>query len=94
MDIDDAYTLVDVRTKAEYDEKHIQGALLIPHTEIKKRAEKELPDKEALIMVYCRSGARSKYAAEALGKLGFVNVRDIGGIHAWPGATVSGKESR
>ena len=77
------YILLDVRTQAEYDEKHIAGAILIPVDEIKVRAESELPAKNALIMVYCRTGVRSKNASESLVELGFVNVQDIGGISTW-----------
>ena len=90
MDGGDPYILVDVRTQSEYDEKHIIGAILIPVTEIKDRAEKELPDKNALIMVYCRSGVRSKNAAGILVDLGYANVQDIGGISTWPYDNVAG----
>jgi len=70
-------------TQAEYDEKHIVGAILIPVDEIKDRAEGELPDKNALVMVYCRTGVRSKNASEILVELGYVNIQDIGGISTW-----------
>ena len=66
MDTQEAYTVLDVRTQAEFATGHIQGALLIPDFEIEARAEQELPDKQRLILVYCRSGRRSKLAAEAL----------------------------
>ena len=84
MDSGEPYTLVDVRTQEEYDAGHINGAILIPVNEIKDRAEGELPDKSALILVYCRSGARSRNAAGILVELGYVNVQDIGGISSWP----------
>ena len=84
MDSGEVYTLLDVRTQPEYDEKHIVGAMLIPDQEIRDRAARELPDKDALILVYCRSGARSKNAAEILVALGYTDVRDIGGINTWP----------
>ena len=84
MDSGEPYILVDVRTKEEYDEGHIQGAVLIPVDEIADRAQTELPDKEALILVYCRAGVRSKAAAEILVELGYSNVQDIGGIVDWP----------
>ncbi len=76
--------ILDVREQEEYDEAHIPGAVLIPHTQITLRAEKELPDKEQLILVYCRSGRRSKLAAQDLADLGYTNVREFGGIINWP----------
>jgi len=78
------YILLDVRTKEEYSQKHIVGAIHIPVDEIKRRAERELPDKDTLIMVYCRSGIRSINAAEILIELGYTNIYDIGGINSWP----------
>lgn len=84
MDSSEGYILLDVRTQEEYDESHIPGAVLIPNTEIEDRAEEELPDKEQLILVYCRSGNRSKKAAEILVKLGYTNIREFGGIMDWP----------
>ena len=83
MDSGKKYTLLDVRTQQEYDEKHIAGAYLIPDYEIESRAEKELPDKDALILVYCRSGSRSKKASQKLAELGYTNVKDFGGINTW-----------
>ena len=83
MDSGQKYTLLDVRTQQEYDEKHIEGAYLIPDYEIESRAEKELPDKDALILVYCRSGSRSKKASEKLANLGYTNIKDFGGINTW-----------
>ena len=67
----------------EYDEGHIQGAILIPEYEISARAEEEIPNKDLLILVYCRSGRRSKIAAEELVKLGYTNVKEFGGIIDW-----------
>ena len=84
MDTREGYIILDVRTRAEYDEKHIPGAVLIPNTEIRARAEKELPDKDQLILVYCRSGNRSKQAAEILVELGYTNIMEFGGINDWP----------
>ena len=75
--------IIDARTQEEYDEWHIPGAILIPEYEIADRAEKELPDKDQLILVYCRSGRRSKIAAEELVKLGYTNVKEFGGIIDW-----------
>ena len=83
MDSGQKYTLLDVRTQQEYDEKHIAGAYLIPDYEIESRAEKELPDKGALILVYCRSGSRSKKASQKLAELGYTNIKDFGGINTW-----------
>ena len=65
-----------------------EGYVLIDEYEIKDRAEKELPDKEQLILVYCRSGRRSKIASEELVKLGYTNVKEFGGIIDWPYETV------
>ena len=84
MDTEEGYIILDVRTQEEYDEGHIPGAILIPNTEIEKRAEEELTDKDQLILVYCRSGRRSKLAAEALVELGYTNIREFGGIIDWP----------
>ena len=83
MDIENGYIIIDARTQEEYDEGHILGAILIPEYEIADRAEQELPDKDQLILVYCRSGRRSKIAAEELVKLGYTNVKEFGGIIDW-----------
>ena len=84
MDTGEDYIILDVRTQEEYDEGHIPGALLIPDTEIEARAEEILTDKDQLILVYCRSGRRSKLAAEALVELGYTNIKEFGGIIDWP----------
>ena len=84
MDTEEGYVILDVRTQEEYDEGHIPGAILIPHTEIDARAEEVLTDKDQLILVYCRSGRRSKLAAEALVELGYTNIKEFGGIIDWP----------
>lgn len=84
MDSEEGYVILDVRTQAEYDEGHIPGAVVIPDTEIEARAEEELPDKDQLILVYCRSGRRSKNAAGILAELGYTNIREFGGILDWP----------
>ena len=78
------YIIIDARTDEEFEEGHIENAILIPEYEIANRAEKELPDKEQLILVYCRSGRRSKIASEELVKLGYTNVKEFGGIIDWP----------
>ena len=83
MDSESGYVIIDARTQEEYDQGHIPGAILIPEYEIADRAEKELPDKDQLILVYCRSGRRSKIAAEELIKLGYTNVKEFGGIIDW-----------
>ncbi|MBQ7230835.1 MAG: rhodanese-like domain-containing protein [Oscillospiraceae bacterium] len=84
MDTTNGYILLDTRTREEYDQSHIPGALLIPHTEIAQRAEEALPDKDQLILVYCRSGNRSKQASEVLVELGYTHVKEFGGINTWP----------
>lgn len=84
MDDTEGYLILDVRAQEEYDEGHIPGAVVIPHTEVEARAEAELPDKEQMILVYCRSGRRSKLAAQALADLGYTNVKEFGGILDWP----------
>ena len=84
MDSEERYIILDVRTQEEYDQGHIPGAILIPNTEIKVRAVEELTDKDQLILVYCRSGRRSKLAAEILVELGYPNIKEFGGIIDWP----------
>ena len=84
MDTTNGYIRLDTRTQEESDQSHIPGALLLPHPEIADRAEEELPDKDQLILVYCRSGNRSKQASEVLAELGFTNVKEFGGINPWP----------
>ena len=84
MDTEKEYIIIDARTEEEFAEGHIENAVLIPEYEIANRAEKELPDKEQLILVYCRSGRRSKIASEELVKLGYTNVKEFGGIGDWP----------
>ena len=84
MDTERDYIIIDARTTEEFAEGHIADAILIPEYEIAARAEKELPNKDALILVYCRSGRRSKIASEELIKLGYTNVKEFGGIIDWP----------
>ena len=83
MDSESGYIIMDARTHSDYDQGHIPGAIMIPEYEIADRAEKELPDKNQLILVYCRGGRRSKIAAEELVKLGYTNVKEFGGIIDW-----------
>ena len=84
MDTEDDYVILDARTQAEYDEGHIPGAILIPHDTVAAAAEDALPDKDQLILVYCRSGNRSKQASQTLVDLGYTNVIEFGGINSWP----------
>ena len=84
MDTEKDYIILDVRTQEEYDQGHIPGAIVISHEEITEKAEDVLTDKEQLILVYCRSGRRSKIAAEALVELGYTNIKEFGGIIDWP----------
>ena len=86
---DEKYTLLDVRTPGEYRSGHIPGAINVPNEEIGEKEPKALPDREQPILVYCRSGNRSRQAAGKLAKLGYSNVLDMGGILYWPGAVVS-----
>lgn len=83
MDNEENYIILDVREQSEYDEGHIKNAILLPYTEIETRAENELPDKEQIILVYCRSGRRSKIAAQSLANAGYKNVKEFGGIIDW-----------
>ena len=84
MDSEEGYIILDVRTQEEYDQGHIPGAIVISHEEIEEKAEDVLTDKNRLILVYCRSGRRSKLAAEALVELGYTNIKEFGGIIDWP----------
>ena len=84
MDSQEGYIILDVRTQEEYDQGHIPGAIVISHEEITEKAEDVLTDKDQLILVYCRSGRRSKIAAEALVELGYTNIKEFGGIIDWP----------
>ncbi len=83
MDSGKNHIILDVREQEEFDEGHIPGATVIPHGQIHLLAPDKLPDKDALILVYCRSGRRSKIAADALAKLGYTNVKEFGGIIDW-----------
>ena len=84
MDSEKGYIILDVRTQEEFDQGHIPGAILIPDSQIREKAETVLTDKDQLLLVYCRSGRRSKLAAEALVELGYTNIREFGGILDWP----------
>ncbi len=89
MDTETNYIIIDARTEEEFAQGHIENAILIPEYEVTERAEKELPDKSQLILVYCRSGRRSKIASEELVKLGYTNVKEFGGIIDWPYETTT-----
>ena len=84
MDREEGYIILDVRTREEYDQGHIPGAMLIPDTEIETKAEEVLTDKDQLLLVYCRSGRRSKLASEILVELGYTNIKEFGGNIDWP----------
>ena len=92
METESNYIILDVRTPEEFAEKHIPDAINIPNETIGTEEILELPDKEQLILVYCRSGNRSKQASEKLVRLGYTNIVEFGGINDWPGETVSGNE--
>ena len=84
------YIILDVRTPEEFAERHIPGAINIPNETISTEEIPELPNKDQLILVYCRSGNRSKQASEKLVALGYTNIVEFGGINDWPGETVTG----
>ena len=83
LDNGEKLIIVDVRTKEEYDTGHIKNSILIPYDEIEAKAASLLTDKNASIIVYCRSGRRSEIAAKSLLKLGYTNVADMGAISDW-----------
>ena len=89
MDSENGYIILDVRTPDEFAERHIEGAILIPDYEIGEKAESILTDKDQLILVYCRSGRRSKNAANELAALGYTNIKEFGGINDWKYGTVT-----
>ncbi|MBQ4618128.1 MAG: rhodanese-like domain-containing protein [Clostridia bacterium] len=84
MDTESDFVLLDVRTEEEYAAGHIEGAVLLPDYEIRERAEEVLPNKDQTILVYCRSGRRSKNAAAELATMGYRRVKEFGGILDWP----------
>ena len=90
MEEGSGYIILDVRTPEEFAERHIPGAINIPNETIGTDEISELPDKDQLILVYCRSGNRSKQASEKLAALGYTNIVEFGGINDWPGETVTG----
>jgi phage shock protein E len=90
MDEDPTIILVDVRTEEEYKEEHIPGALLLPVDDMENLASEVISDKEAVYIIYCRSGNRSATAAQQLINLGYQNIYDMGGIIDWPYDTETG----
>ena len=92
METEDNYVILDVRTSEEFRDGHIPGAVNIANEIIGTEEIPELPDKDQLILVYCRSGNRSKQASQKLAAQGYTNVVEFGGIHDWTGEVVSGTE--
>ena len=92
MEAENDYIILDVRTPEEFSVKHIPGAINIANETIGSEEIPELPDKDQLILVYCRSGNRSKQASEKLVALGYTNIVEFGGINDWPGEVISGTE--
>ena len=90
MDRDDGHVIVDVRRQDEYDAGHIPGAILIPNESIGTEQPAQLPDLDQIILIYCRSGNRSKQAAQKLFDMGYTNVYEFGGINTWTGEVVTG----
>ena len=88
MENSDDYILLDVRTEEEFNEVHIPGAICIPYEDIGTDEIPQLPDKDQIILVYCRSGRRSKIASENLAAQGYTNVLEFGGIIDWLGDKV------
>ena len=89
MEKDSSYLILDVRTPEEYRQAHIPNAINVPNETIGAGEIPELPNKQQLILVYCRSGNRSKQAAKKLAELGYSNIVEFGGIKDWTGETVS-----
>ena len=89
MEEETDYLIVDVRRPDEFAEGHIEGAINVPNEEIADEVLEELPDTDQLLLVYCRTGRRSKEAAEKLAEIGYTNVYEIGGINTWPGTIVT-----
>ena len=93
MQDDDGHVIVDVRRADEYAQGHIPGAILIPNESITDTPPEELPDKNQIILVYCRTGRRSKEASQKLADMGYVNVYEFGGIEDWTGEIVTEEAS-
>ncbi len=89
MENESGYIILDVRTEQEYNGGHIPGAICVPNESISDAHPEQLPDKNRLILVYCRSGRRSKQAAQKLADMGYTDVREFGGINTWQGETTA-----
>lgn len=89
MERDDGHVIVDVRRQDEYDSGHIPGAILLPNESIEDQPPEALPDKEQIILIYCRSGNRSKQAAQKLADMGYTHIYEFGGINTWQGEIVT-----
>ena len=89
MKAGDGHVIVDVRTQEEYDAGHIPGAVCIPNESIGTEQPEELPDPDQVILVYCRSGRRSKEASQKLADIGYTHVFEFGGINDWTGEVVT-----
>ena len=85
METEDDCAIVDVRTQEEYDEGHIVGAICVPNEQIGSAPLEVLPDLNQILLIYCRSGRRSKEAAEKLSNIGYTQVYEFGGINTWTG---------
>ena len=88
MESEEDLIIVDVRTEPEYKSGHIPGAICIPVESINDNPPAELPNKDQTILIYCRSGRRSKTAAEKLSTMGYTNIYEFGGINDWTGDVV------
>jgi rhodanese-related sulfurtransferase len=88
MQAEDGHIIVDVRRQDEYDSGHIPGAILIPNESIGTEQPKELPDLDQVILIYCRSGRRSKEASQKLADMGYTRIYEFGGIIDWTGDVV------
>lgn len=89
MEKETDYIILDVRTESEFASGHIPGAMLLPNETIGTEEIPQLSQKDQLILVYCRSGNRSKQAADKLARLGYTNIVEFGGINSWPGDIVT-----
>lgn len=89
MQADNNSVIVDVRRQDEYDSGHIPGAILIPNESIGTEKPDALPDPDQIILIYCRSGRRSKEAAQKLADMGYTNIYEFGGIIDWKGETTT-----
>lgn len=94
MEENSGYLIVDVRTQEEFDSGHIPDAICIPNEEIGDAPPAQLTDPEQMLFIYCRSGRRSKEAAQKLADIGYTNVYEIGGINTWPGEVVTGDPAK